>query len=291
MPGRLILISFLGVGLLSTKAFAQTPYPYSPANYINGGDPQVLRIFALTGEAIQVPLPFVLGRVAFGPDGKSLYVARGRLLKIEFNPVRVSSILGTEGFVDVSGMAVSKGEDKILISGTHVQGDRRDCGLFEVKTSDGSLRRVQSSGCEYISAWTKISLSPTAERAVGRHNRSFQIIDLINGATAPLGTNLESAEWSPDGNWIAAVGGEPSRLWLVDPKNLLHRRDLGEYDGGAWSPDSRYLLLFSHSLGCGAETSSMEALEVASGKRSEIKSSRCQIVGGASGWVSADIRR
>jgi WD40 repeat protein len=292
MRRRLVLISVFGLSLLATRVLGQTAYPFSPANYI-GGDPHVLRIFPPTGAAIQVPLPFALGRVAFGSDGKALYVARDRLLKIEFNPVRMSTVPGTEGF-DTSGLAVSQRQDMILISGAHTQDHRRVCGLFEVKTLDGSLRQVlTSSGCDYVSAWTEISLSPAAEQAVALHNRRFEMIDLVRATTRPLDANFWAAEWSPDGKWIAALAGEESQLWLVDPSDLSRRRDLGKTGGGVhWSPDSRYLLLFADSLLCNIEDRySMETLEVASGKRSVVKSSRCQIVGAASGWMSADIAR
>jgi WD40 repeat protein len=286
MQQRAVRFLLLSSAILSHSLSGQDPYPFSPANYIRDED-QALKIFPLVGEVISVPLPFRLGRSAFSPDGRSINTARGKLSKIEFGPVRVSAVLGTEGF-DVSGLAISKNDEKVLISGARTQGDSKNCGMFEIKSVDATVRKVISSGCDYTTAWTELSLSPSGERAVARHNGRIEIIDIARGATTPLDSAYEAAEWSPDGKWIAVLGGRGSTFWLVDPANLASRRDLGTGGGVHWSPDSRYLLSFT-DRGFDPYTSSMETLEVATGTKSEVKSSHCQIVGGVSGWIRTEI--
>jgi hypothetical protein len=120
------------------------------------------------------------------------------------------------------------------------------------------------------------------------------LIDLARGATKSLG-DLGRATWSPDGKWIAAIEWKRKRLILLDANDFSHRRDLGSTVSAAWSPDSRYLLTWKwHFLKCGIgidvePPASLEVLEVASGKRSLIRSSQCQLIAGPIGWFASDI--
>jgi len=107
--------------------------------------------------------------------------------------------------------------------------------------------------------------------------------------------DLSRATWSPDGKWIAAIEWNRKRLILLDGNDPSHRRDVGSTLEAAWSPDSRYLLVWTlHFLRCGIgidvePPASFEVLEVATGKRSLIRSSQCQLIQGPIGWVSSDI--
>lgn len=275
-------------------------YSYSPANYLHApGVPSVLTVFPELGNARDVPLPFAVGFVAFGPDGKSLYAAAGfdptqpnerrrGLLKIEFNPTRVTQVLGSLEF-GILSLAISQHEDKIVISGRRVEGGSQTCGVFELSVPGGDVRRVvRSPDCNYRSTWTDLSLSPSGDQAVGLHNHGLELLDLAGGTSKSIGSDFWTGAWAPDGKWIAALEGKRSRLFLIDPSNISYRRCLGGTGGGVhWSPDSRYLLLFKDQLLCGFYFYSMETLEVATGKRSVVRSSRCKIEGGPSGWVDS----
>lgn len=131
----------------STVRSHAASYPYSPDNYLHApSDHSMLAVFPLAGKAINILLPFALGNVAFGPDGKTLYATVGfdgfdpgkqnetrrGLLKIEFNPTRVSDVPGTVEFGSFFSVAVAVREDKILISGERSEGDSRSCGVFEL---------------------------------------------------------------------------------------------------------------------------------------------------------------
>jgi hypothetical protein len=243
--------------------------------------------------------PFALGYVAFGPDGKALYAtagsdpgkqneARRGLLKIEFNPTRVSNVPGSLEF-GIFNMAVSRREDKIVISGLRLQEGSPSCGVFELTLPGGDVRQVlHIPDCEYRSGWTDLSLSPSGEQAVARHNYGLELINLVNGTIKVIGAEFWTGAWAPDGKWIAALDNK-SQLFLIDPSNLSQRRRLGGTGGGVhWSPDSRYLLLFKDQLFCGIYFYTIETLELATGKRSVVRSSRCKIMGGATGWVSSE---
>jgi hypothetical protein len=104
--------------------------------------------------------------------------------------------------------------------------------------------------------------------------------------------------WSPDGKWIAILEGRSPRIFLIDPRNPSQRRSLGRTGSirPEWSPDSRYLLLWKHSLfRCGFfidvdGPATLEFLDIETGNRSEIRSSLCQLEMGSAGWLNSEIR-
>jgi hypothetical protein len=210
------------------------------------------------------------------------------LLKIEFNPTRVSNVPGSLDF-DILSVAVSVHEDRIVISGIRREGGQRSCGVFELKLPGGDIRQaLKSPGCDYRSLWTDLSLSPSGDQAVAFH-KGLELLDLVNGKSRSIGAEFWTGAWAPNGKWIAALKGRKSQLFLIDPDDLLHHRPLGGTGGGLhWSPDSRYLLLFKDQLLCGFNFYTVETLEIATGKKSLIRSSRCNIEGGATGWVDSE---
>jgi Tol biopolymer transport system component len=254
----------------------------------------------MSGSAIKLSLPLALGYVAFSADGKSLYATAGfhrgnldasrGLMKIEFNPTRVTNVPGSLEF-GILSMAVSAHEDRIVISGLRRHNDRTDFGIFELTLPDGNSWQVlQSPNLEPGSAWADLSISPNGERAVAIHKGQLQLIDVVNGVTQPIGSDFWAGAWAPNGRWIAVLAGKRSQLFLIDPADLSHRLSLGRVDGEVtWSPDSRYLLWPRERLFCGFYQYSLETLEIATGKRSSVRSSRCNIEGGAIGWVDNGI--
>jgi WD40 repeat protein len=295
-------------GLLFAPAvagFAGGDLAYVAAVYSGGpafvGE-QRLTLFPLdTRKARDIALPFPLGYFVFSSDGKALYAEtstqvpgtrpRAGLLRIEFNPTRVSPVLGGSGFRSSFGLAVSAHQDKLLISGPHWNGARIACGVFELLVKDGSVRQIlESSDCHVAEAHSYLSLSPNGTQAVAIHNRSLELIDLARGASKSLGEEFYKASWSPDGKWIAALEYSPQqRTILFDASSFTPRRMLGTTDL-KWSPDSRYLLGWKWQALCGpAEVYTLEAIEVETGKSSTIASSKCELAGGVAGWLSSEI--
>jgi WD40-like Beta Propeller Repeat len=314
---RLLATTALG-GLIasSTGQIKVFPYPYEVAEYVAGSHSHELRIFPSKGQAVTIALPFRVERATFGPDGKSVYgiivdsqkdVGRDRpgLSRIEFNPTRATPVPGTSGFI-IKSFAISTRQDKLVISGNLEHTDGRRCGVFEILIRDGNFRQVLSSDCQDQWSWDHLSLSPNGEQAIASVSRNIthefhlELIDLVHGTTKSLGSEFWMGVWSPDGKWIAArESGRRDKLFLLDAVSFSRQRALG---GAivlvpAWSPDSRYLLLWKEYLfRCGIypdlePPATLETLDTQTGKRSAIRSSQCQITGGPTGWVSREIAR
>jgi hypothetical protein len=100
--------------------------------------------------------------------------------------------------------------------------------------------------------------------------------------------------WSPDGRWISAIKDD-GRIVLIDSDDTERRRDRGPAGGGPveWSPDSKYMLAPRSQLRCALSLyfESLEAIEVETGKRILIKTSRCEVGPGWSGWIDPAIAR
>jgi hypothetical protein len=290
--------------LLAGSLDGQTAF--CPANYTALGQKRELRVFPTDGPATAIKIPFSLATVKFAGDGRSLYASLASalehnlgLVRIDFNPVRSTPLTGTRGF-GIRDFAVSQDNRKIVVSGSHREEGKTKCGLFEIQLS-GEARHVLAADCDYRWSWTDLTLSPESTRAIASfgnthtdHNYRLDLIDLVRGTTTSLG-DLDRATWSPDGKWVAAIEWSRKRLILLDANDPSRRRDLGSTVSATWSPDSRYLLLWKwHLLRCGIgidiePPASLEVLEVASGKRSLVRSSQCQLVTGPIGWVARNI--
>ena len=93
---------------------------------------------------------------------------------------------------------------------------------------------------------------------------------------------------------------DPWKLRLLHclRQNPSQRRSLGHAASirPEWSPDSRYLLLWKYSLfRCGFfidvdGPATLEFLDIETGNRLEIRSSRCQLELGSAGWLNSEIR-
>jgi hypothetical protein len=239
-----------------------------PANFTGLGGARELRLFPADRPSTAIKMPFALELVKFASDGRSLYASllsdpftklerMPGLVRIDFSPVRSTTVAGTQGF-GIKDFAVTPDHRKIVVSGRHREEGGVKCGLFELTTSTGAARRVLAADCNYQWSWMDLSVSPQGDRAVASygnthtdHNYRLDLIDLAHGATKSLG-DLDRATWSPDGKWIAAIEWKRKRLILLDVNDLSHRRDLGSTIEVAWSPDSRYLLTWKfHFLKCG----------------------------------------
>ena len=138
--------------------------------------------------------------------------------------------------------------------------------------------------CQYKSAWLSLSLSPDGRKAVGIHSGRLELIDLEHSSARLLGEGFAKAAWSPDGQWVAALeNGGRSRTILLTTDGFTTRKILGTTEAER-SPDSRYLLSVSARDHCGPDYGTLEYVEVATGKRSVIESSRCKVNQTTTGW-------
>jgi WD40 repeat protein len=257
------------------------------------GVSQALEVFPFGASAFRIPLPFALGTFAYNPDGKALYAAllaatpRPGLFKIEFDPIRVSPVPGSSA-IGATSFAVASLQNKLVISGAQ----RGFCGILELSLSSGDARNVvKNPDCDVldpVSKWSALSVSPDGMRATALRHHRLELIDLVRGEVTALEDGLVLAAWSPDGEWLAAVRGGGDETILLDARSLKRRKVL---DGVEleWSPDSRYLLGSKRRVACGPEAGTLEIVDIGTGARTEIASSRCRVDRNTTGWISGQI--
>jgi WD40 repeat protein len=284
------VLGLVSAGQLKASALPRE-YPYRPAFISTISAPPghtELVVFPLDGKAFKIPIRSVAS-VFFGPTGRALYgactpypaIGDARLkmatCKIDLKTGSTVPVVGSTGLHGYYASAVSNNEDRMVFLGVG--------HLVELTLPDGKIRTVPLEGAAQY-RWTHVSLSPDGERAVAVRNGRLELIHLSHGITEPLGDEFFIAEWSPDGKWLAAVEkGDAGRTILMDATTLTRRRVLGpsELD---WSPDSRYLLGFKS---CDAYYGTLEAIDVGTGERTTIQSSKCQVNQATTGWVSSEI--
>jgi hypothetical protein len=195
-------------------------------------------------------------------------------------------------------------EDKLVVSGNLETTSGYDRGLFEVLLPAGSLRKVLSTDCQDPARWESLSLSPEGSRAIGTIMTNpgrvarLGLIDVARGTATYLPDDLWIGAWSPNGKWIAAFERRHNKVVLINAQDLSRQRVFpgGELSSVAWSPDSRYILLWKmYWFRCGfdfMEDSPLtwQTLDVVTGKRSVIRSSQC-LAGGPGGWISRTIAK
>ncbi len=248
-------------------------------------------------EALTIPLPFGLARIALSPDGKALYAQRffdptgpnSGLYKIEFGPTRASRVAGSEGLTSTSGIGASR--NKIVVSAGYLNSagllDEKSCGMFELTLASGKVKKILSnSDCKYKSSWSSISLSPDGEQVVAVRERRLEVISLESGAVRLLGDGFYRAAWSPDGLWIAALEYNGRyRTILIDTSSFSKRRELPN-SGIVWSPDSRHIVAVGQQSRCGGYSGTLQLIDIESGTISTILGSACKVNSSIIGWVN-----
>jgi WD40 repeat protein len=271
-------------------------YPYVPAfisTTASFGHTQLF-VFPLHRQLSKIPVRTASGPFAYSPDGKALYgqcspdsndYTRIALCRIDLKTGIATPLPGSIG-VYAGHFAVSPHEDCILISGL-LRRDTDTRGLFELSLPGGKLRTLfmQDERLTH-SGWINISIAPDAKRAAASHNGRLEVIDLVQSQVELLDARFYIGSWSPDGKWLAALEDrENGRTILMDAATLQRRRMLGpsELD---WSPDSRYLLGVKS---CDADYGTLEVIDVETGNRIAVESSKCQINQPTTGWVTRDL--
>jgi len=266
-------------------------YPYSAAlisTITNPPGHTELVVFPLRGKAFTIPIRSASVPRTFSPDGTALYGActpSSEGSESAAGPIKIAWCkidLKTGGTTTVPGTV----QDFVPQSG-----DRTGSGdltsLFGLTLPAGNPKVILLPAEAY--PWMDLSLSPDNERAVATQNGRVELIDIIHGTIQPLGEEFFMGAWSPDGKWLAALEkGERGRTVLMDANNFARRRILGPSEL-IWSPDSRYLLGMKQHDQCGPYQGTVEMINVETGERGTIKSSKCQINQASIGWVSRDI--
>lgn len=273
--------------------------PYSAAYYssgVPGRGGQRIEVYPLAGNSFAIPLPLVLGRIAYSPKGDSLYGAVAanasaglRIVRVQFDPTRVTGIPGSAGIGELHSLAITSAGG-VVFSGSEDSGEGRSCGIFRIDPVRHGVHKVLDNpgdGCRYVSAWLRISVSPDDRRVLAVRRGELGVIDLVSGSSQSLGGGFADGEWSPDGKWIAAlVEGSREEGVLFDANTLARQRVL-KISGVKWSPDSRFLLGLT-PRGCGSTpyAGTLEMFELASEKVTELASSKCQVNQPTIGWIN-----
>lgn len=307
---RYLVAAIVGVGCWSVHFAEAAPPSFCPAYFHPVEDGSPLTLFPVDGPDVTVPLPPGLPSyrgAIFGPEGKTIYVLSGSrtieaFKEIQFGPLRERIVPGTSGFRAIWHVTISRPLGKIFISGqSHEKGE---CGTFEVDPSTGTTRKLLSGDYRDCGGGGG-AVSQDGKRAIGYVDQELIVTTLETGAVQAIkgigGIGLSEVTWSgevtwsPDGRWITVIL-DHDKILLIDATDTSRRRRLGSSHRGfvVWSPDSKYLLLEKSQLRCALAFGffeSLEVLEVATGKRTLVKSSRCNVGVGSIGWVDPQVVR
>lgn len=300
---RLWTIALLSGFWIGAESAATDAPSWAAANIQPGLEKPVITLFPIAAPKLMVPLPAGLrnlGFCTFGVDGKTIYVQNHpaeAITKLEFNPLRETAIPGTSGFASIWSLAVVKRSGRIVISGSA----GGQCGTFEIDPI-ARTRRALLAGAYPLCGGGEVS--PDGQRAVRHVMGNLRLTELGTGASRVIKgfgsstttddvTWLHSMAWSPDGRWISVVD-QDRRIFLIDSDDIERRRHLGSSSGGVsviWSPDSRYLLVPMSGFRCALYLYfvSLDAVDVETGRRTRIKSSRCEVSSGWVGWIDPSI--
>jgi hypothetical protein len=307
-------MALMALGVLPASSGVDTP-PYAPAYYTGVyGEPRSsqIMVFPPTAKEFSISLPYLLRALTFAPDAEALYAVvqsattptgpRGlpmleppRLIKVEFSPLKISTLPSVSGVDTIFGLAVAQKQDKVLFPAAY-PGRGASCDLLELSLPDGNLAPVvRNSGCAL-----DLSFSPGGDKAIVPHRGGgTEAINLASGSVTPLAGGFWKAAFSPDGRWIAALWlGQPSgrhhtrlsETMLIDVKDLTRQRNMGGKSDVEviWSPDSRYLLYSESQRGCPEDGGvTLFKMDIETGKRSVVQGSECKVTGNRKiGWVS-----
>jgi hypothetical protein len=263
-----------------------------------------LVVFPFEGKEVVIELSVALGGMSYSASGQSIYGivsqpgSAKNLAAVRIKPIGVRFLPGLDSFRYINAVAVNTTEDKAVVSATYERDPALPCGLFNLDLKTGQIEYIIGNiggGCDYLSSWNHLSLSPDGRRAVGTASKGHLGLTNIKERRIERLWSGTSASWSPNGKWIAATSFENyMQIELIDARSGSKRRGLGTDDTGElqWSPDSRYLLVSKTGLSCGwsmGYAGTLEALDVETGQRLSIASSRCRVNLMTTGWVSDEV--
>jgi hypothetical protein len=221
---QILFLAAIACAMHSVWADDSLTTAFNIASYASRPNGSYLLVFPANSKSFRISLPAVLRRVVYSADGRSLFaeaVGRPGITRIDFNPVRLTALPGSERFSVLRGFAVSKSGEKALISG--IRSDiTNTCGLFELSLSTAILRPVfVGPDCRASSPWRVLDLSSDGTEALVRGaDGRVDALDLTDSTLTTLDKEAWLASYSPDGKWIAELylGGPqvPSKTVLVD---------------------------------------------------------------------------
>jgi len=262
-----------------------------------------LIVFPFDGNEIAIELPATVGGKTFSVNGRILYgfvqTPNGgppTFAAVTIKPIGVRPFPGPTGFDALNSLTVDAVGDREIFSATY-EHDGSGCGLFEFDIKKGSIEKILnnlSGKCDFLSSWRDLSVSPDGSRVVGSAEKGrLGVVNLKEHRIERVWPG-DSAWWSPDGKWIAALNAaNPAEIELFSASDLSVRRSLGHLEAGSlrWSPDSRYLLAWVAGW-CGLGTGylgTLQILDIETGERLPIKSSTCRVDVNTTGWVSDEV--
>ncbi len=294
--------------LLSITSFAQ-PNPGSAAPYqaaFYSGQPEMkgfgfgiqsLAIFPFSGPAVTIRFPMAISPLAQTADGKVLYARdiplppsgsgkRPSLYRFEIPSMRYTPVSMNDN-LEVLDLAVAKDERKLVASGKYLDAGQRRCGLFEMAVPQSEIHPLlDAPSCDALDAWLELDLSPDGTRLLAKQRGGRLSIINLSQRTARGFAKGYKATWSPDGKWIAVAAEDNDDVALLNAKTLAPQRRIRKGGMSVWSPDSSSLL---GSRGCGilSYAYTLESVNIATGKRRIIKSSKCKVNRLTTAWVSS----
>lgn len=301
--GHLVVIGMVltaGCSVLGQTAAQKPAGTHYSAAFISEGK---LVVFPFEGTPHTIDLPATMGGATFSANGRAIYgiaqVAgddRRRLIAVTIKPSHISSLPHSGEFNKINSLAVNLTGDRAVVSAMYIHDGTSDCGLFQLDMSDGRVERIVDNlggSCDFLSSWNQLSFSADGARMVGSAGKGqLGVINLREHRVERLWPGA-AAWWSPDGRWIAALSySDKPEIELIRVSDFAVEQ---KFDGGSarlqWSPDSRYLLVVGSGL-CGIGTGyfgTLQMLDVQTGQRMPISSSKCKVNFMTTGWVSDDV--
>jgi DNA-binding beta-propeller fold protein YncE len=131
-------------------------------------------------------LPLNLRVDAFSSDGRAIYVQNASrwsdgIRKIEFKPVRQTVVPGSVGLGTIWHLTVSQPSSRIFVSGISQNGDKTECGTYEIDSDAGTLRTLRA-GAYTDCAGGGGAISPDGKRLLSYLGNELSLVDLNTGA-------------------------------------------------------------------------------------------------------------
>ncbi|MGC2656451.1 MAG: hypothetical protein WA324_00630 [Bryobacteraceae bacterium] len=265
-----------------------------------------LSLFPFNGPEVDIPAPpGLLGTInllSYSLNGRVIYAQRmlsprqppGGILKIEFNPPHASTVRGSAdaAFARVHCLSESASSGLLTVSGNPWSQHR----IFEIDPNAGAKTEMPVNSPSTCGGPAGL-LTPDGKRVLRERGKGLVVMSLNDGKerTVKGAKSDAECEWSPNGQQLACVSNDEIGLVNVDADvqsySIVTKLGGAGDSAVAWSPDSRFLLIRKSELSCLTSLygESLEAIEVATGRRIPVKSSHCKMTSGLFGWMECSI--
>jgi hypothetical protein len=238
--------------------------------------------------------------LAYGPDGQVIYGQKmlsfsqpAGIEEVDFDPPRARIVPGSadRALIQIFCLDVSRLSGRLTVMGTPWSQPR----TFEIDPAAATITQMQPDSPSTCGGPGGL-LSPDGKRVLAKRGKSLAVTDLQGRVVRAIqGTKKDAGYlWSPNSEMLLWARG--NEIMLIDLSKELEvspPRELGSAGDSdvVWSPDSKYLLIRTSSLSCQLNLygESLDVIEVATGKRMPVKSSHCEIMAGAFGWMDRAI--